>query len=67
MNLLEFRAEVYKKLGTPIEKDGTLFYPEPAVIATMEWLFENFENIEIVDLDVKIAETIDRAFKKLEG
>lgn len=68
MELNEFRAKVYEILeshgSTTI--DGTLYYPEPAIIELLEWFHEQAYDVSPEKIEGMICDTLDRAFGKLD-
>jgi hypothetical protein len=67
MELNEFRAKVYEMLEKHGSKtiDGTLYYPEPAIIELLEWFHEQAYEISPEKIEGMICDTLDRAFDKL--
>ena len=67
MDISEFRAKCYEileKYGHN-EIDGTLYYPEPAIIELLEWFHEQAYDISPEKIEGMICDTLDRAFDKL--
>ena len=67
MDLKQFRIEVYKRLESHGHKeiDGTLYYPEAALIETMEYLYGKIRELPIEKLDERLAEVVKRAFSQI--
>jgi len=64
MELNEFRAKVYEILESHGSKeiDGTLYYPEPAIIELLEWFHEQAYDVSPDKIEGMITDTLDRAF-----
>jgi hypothetical protein len=68
LDINQFRAKVYQELTKHgmTEIAGVMYFPEPAIMDALEFIYHEVRNIPIDSFEMKIVEATTRALRRLQ-